>query len=299
VKIWVGQHRDALRLAVHRLLATPTNTLLSLVAIGVALALPTGGQLAILNLQQLMPSATPSPQISVFLRLDANPDAAMKVKNTLEARPDIRAVEFISADKTLSRLKQVPELSAVIAALALNPFPHTFVVTPVDDHPEAMETLTLALRTLPSIEQVQLDSTWVKRLHAALALLRVALALIGVLLGAGLVAISFSTIRLQIMTRQSEVEVSRLLGATDGFIARPFYYFATLQGLLGGALAWLIVSGSVVLLREPVVHLARLYGVEFALLSFDASQTLLLLALAAGLGWVGGLLSVRQCMPRD
>jgi cell division transport system permease protein len=114
------------------------------------------------------------------------------------------------------------------------------------------------------------------------------------LLGVAIVAVSFNTIRLQILTQRAEIEVSRLLGATDAFIRRPFYYFGSLQGLLGGGVAWLIVLAGTRLLRQPVADLAILYGVELGLEPLGAAASVLLLGFAALLGWIGAWLSVSR-----
>jgi cell division transport system permease protein len=118
--------------------------------------------------------------------------------------------------------------------------------------------------------------------------------LLAALLGAGLIAISFSTIRMQVLTQRAEIEVSRLLGATDGYIRRPFLYFGILLGLGGGILAWLLVSALVLWLRTPLAELAKLYELTLVLQTLDARDSALLLGFAGGLGWLGALISMRQ-----
>ena len=157
-----------------------------------------------------------------------------------------------------------------------------------------MARLAAELRKLPQIEHVQIDSVWVRRLDAMLQVARAGLGVLSLLLGVGLVAITFNTIRLQVLTLRNEIEVSRLLGATDAFISRPFFYFGTLQGALGGVVAWLIVAAASLLLRSPVTELASLYGLDIALAMPGAGVTACLLAVAAGLGWLGTSISLSQ-----
>jgi cell division transport system permease protein len=141
---------------------------------------------------------------------------------------------------------------------------------------------------------VQLDSAWVKKLDALLRLARLAVILLAAVLGVALVAVTFNTIRLQILTQQEEIEVSRLLGATDAFIRRPFYYFGALQGLAGGLVAWSTVLIATLLLRGPVADLAGLYGIEFALHILPLADSVVLFGLAALLGWAGAWLSLTR-----
>ncbi len=291
---WLIQHRDALALAVRRLAATPLATLLSLLAIGIALALPAGGQMLLTNAKRLASGAAPTPQISLFLDLGADKRAVGEVANRLKNNPAVKSVRFIAREDTLARMRTGEGLADVIDALPKNPFPDAFVVLPADDRPEAMEQLAAEVRKLPRVEHVQLDSAWARRLDALLNLARTGVVLLALLLSIGLVAIAFNTIRLQVLTGRAEIEVSRLLGATDAFIRRPFQYFGSIQGLLGGIVAWLIVTGITLWLRNPMADMAQAYGFDFTLRPLGVVDSAALLGAAAVLGWLGASLSLRQ-----
>lgn len=291
---WATQHWQALALALRRLIATPINTLLSLLAIGIALALPAGGQMLLANALQLARNTAPTPQISLFMDLGADRRMTQEMENRLRNHPGVKAVRFIAREDTLVRMKRGEGLADVIEALPKNPFPDAFTITPTDDSPQAMEQLAAELRKLPKVEHVQLDSDWVRRLDAMLKIGRTAIVLLALLLGVGLVAITFNTIRLQVMANRAEIELSRLLGATDAFVRRPFHYFGVLLGLLGGGLAWLIVAGATLWLRQPINELAQLYSLDFALRPLALVDSLALLSAAGALGWLGAGLSLRQ-----
>lgn len=291
---WLSQHGQALRLALRRLVATPVNTLLSLLAIGIALALPAGGQMLLANALQLARNTAPQPQISLYLDLGADRRAVQDVEARLKAHPAVKSARLIAREETLARMKASEGLGDVIEALPKNPFPDAFLVTPADERPEAMDQLAAELRKLPKIEHVQLDSDWVRRLDALLKIGRTGVLLLVLLLGAGLVAVTFNTIRLQVLSGRAEIEVSRLLGATDAFIRRPFQYHGALLGLLGGLVAWLLVAGITLWLAAPVAEVARLYSSGFVLQPLSATDSIALLAGAAALGWLGASLSVRQ-----
>jgi len=291
---WLHHHRDALLLALRRLAATPVNTLLSLLAIGIALALPAGGQMLVANALQLASNAAPTPQISLFMSLDANRAAANDVETRLKNNSGVKAARFVPREDTLARMKAAEGLGEVIEVLPKNPFPDAFVIDPKDDAPAAMEALARELKKLPRVEHVQLDSAWIRRLDALLKLGRTGVVLLALLLAVGLVAITFNTIRLQVLTQRAEIEVSRLLGATDGYIRRPFHYFGVLQGLLGGVIAWAIVWLATLWLAGPIGDLAQLYSLNFTLRPLGQIDSLVMLTLAAGLGWLGASLSLKQ-----
>lgn len=294
MKIWLAHHAAALRLALGRLFSAPFNTLLSVLAIGAALALPAGGQMLLGNAVQLARNAAPQPQLSVFMAVGADAKAAATVADRLRNHPQIRSTEVLDKEDTLVRMKRSGGLKEAIEVLGRNPFPDAFVVTPRQDNADAMEALASELKALPRVDHVQLDSAWVRRLDALLKLGRTGVGLLTLLLGGGLVAITFNIIRLQVVTMRAEVEVSRLLGATDGFIRRPFLYYGSLLGASGGLAALALVAAAAAWLNGPLTELAKLYGLDLQFAGLGIADSLLLLTLAAALGWSGAALSVRQ-----
>lgn len=298
MKVWFAHHHDAALLALRRMVGSPVNSLLSLLAIGVALALPAGGQMLLANALHLAGTNSAVPQISIFMAGNAERQSVSEIGARLGKYGGLKQVRFLPREETLARMKSNPALREVIEALPANPFPDAFVVTAADDRPEAMEKLAAEFRQWPKVEHVQLDSAWVRRLDALLKLGRTAIILLGALLGAGLIAISFSVIRMQILTHRAEIEVSQLLGATDGFIQRPFLYFGVLLGLGGAFVALLLVWGAVYWLRAPLGDLVGLYDLNLVLQALDTRDSAMLLGFAAGLGWLGALVSLRQHLDR-
>ena len=292
MKGWLLHHRKAAEQALHRLAATPVNTLLGALVVGIALALPAGSSMLLVNFQQLAQRIAAVPQLSVFMALDAGKKDVGEIEARLRNHPQVRDVRLVPRDDALQRFKQSEGIGEVIESLPRNPFPDAFVVLPRNEAPEALEALRAEFLKYPEVAHVQLDSAWVKKLDALLRLMRLAVTLLATALGLALVAVTFNTIRLQILTQSAEIEISRLLGATDAFMRRPFYYFGALQGLAGGIVAWLAVLGATLLLRTPVAELAALYGIEFALHLLPPVESALLLGLATLLGWAGAWLSL-------
>ncbi len=291
---WLHLHWAALRLALRRLTIAPLNTLLAVLVIGIALALPAGGWVLLANLQSLAAKTAPAARISLYLPVEAERRMATELGTRLKADPTIKSLQFLPREDTLKRMKGSAGLADVIDALPGNPFPDAYVITPADESPAATEALAATLRALPHVEHVQLDSAWVRRLDAMLRLGRIGLTTLAALLIAGLIAITFNTIRLQVMTQRAEIEVCRLLGATEAFIRRPYLYSGAMQGLGGGLLAWAIVALALAALQTPVNELAALYSVEFALRPATLAEALALPAIAAVTGLLGAALSLRQ-----
>jgi cell division transport system permease protein len=294
MNVWLTQHRLALALALRRLGSAPLNPLLAALAVGIALALPATGQMLLADVARLARNAAPTPQLSVFMMRNAERAAVVAVEAKLRAHAGVNSVRAVPREETLARMKQSAGLAEVIDVLPGNPFPDTFIVKPGDEVPEAMEALRADFAKLPQVEHVQLDSAWVRRLDALLRLGRMILSLLAVLFSVGLVAISFNSIRPQLLTQRAEIELSRLLGATDAFIRRPFYYHGCLQGAAGGLVAWIVVALAWWLLQAPVADLARLDAHDFALAPPGPAEGALLVGFAAALGWLGTALSLRR-----
>lgn len=294
MKVWLVQHRRALVQAVRRLVVTPVNTLFGVLVVGITLALPAGGEMLLASVLAFGRHVAATPQISIFLAPDAAPEDASEIEQRLKLQQGIEEYHFVSRDETLKRFRENQGLADVLDELPGNPFPDAFIVTTRDRDPDRLEALRSAAAAWPKVEHAQLDSAWAKRLDALLRLSRLAVALLAAVLGVAIVAVTFNTIRLQILTQRAEVDVSRLLGATDGYIRRPFYYFGALQGLLGGAVAWLLVAGAVQVLREPFAEFAGLYGTNLTLQPLPLEQSLVLIGFAGLLGWLGARLSVSR-----
>lgn len=282
---WLRLHRQAFVTALRR-----TGALNALV-IGVALSLPVGGYALLEGLCAVAGRFALDAQLSVFLRADLKRADAVALGSTLRADRRIASVRFVPREEALKDLAAVQGMSEVIAALGQNPLPDAFVV---GSKPQTLEALAADLGKLPGVAHVQADAAWARRLAALAGIGRVAIWLLSALLGLGLVAVIFNTIRLQILTQREEIEVSKLIGATDAFIRRPFYYLGVLQGAAGGIAAIAIVAAGLALLNREVAVLADSYGSTFRFAFLDAGDALAVVLFAGLLGWLGARLSVTR-----
>lgn len=290
---WFYLHLRALAHALRRLVAQPLGTLLSALVVGIALSLPGGGYLLLDNVGSLARGVSGTPEISLFLAMDAGAAEIAAIEQRLKGENELASYRFVPRDEGLRQL-EAAGLGDVLGGLKANPLPDAFVLALRREDPALFERMAERMRTWPKVAHVQLDSAWVERLHALLALGRSAVLMLAGLLGFALVVVTFNTIRLQILTQRQEIAVSRLLGATDPFIRRPFYWFGSLQGALGGLVALGTMALGVEALAAPVARLAETYGAVFALSGPDLEASLAIVAFAAFLGWLGAAISVRR-----
>jgi cell division transport system permease protein len=274
--------------------------------VAIALALPFAGLTVLENVRPVSEQLAVEPEISIFLAMDIPREKAAAIaphiRRIVQDARSTGKLEFISRENALHSLKGKTGLSDAVTALGSNPLPDAYVLKLAGFQNAAdatrVDTIAMQIKALPGVEYVQVDSAWVKRLAALLHVLRLALLFLAGTLAVVVIAVVFNTIRLQVMSQREEIEVSRLVGATDAYIYRPFYYTGALLGLCAGAVALLAVMLALQPLNGAIADFARLYASEFQLAPLDALATVALLAISAGLGLIGSLLSVQRHLAR-
>lgn len=301
---WFRQHRYALAAALGHLRRSPGSFLFNIIVVAIALALPFTGVTLLDNVRPMSEQLSVDPEISVFLKQDTPREQAEGLAVPLrQTLPDKQAkIIFTSREKALDSMKEKSGLADVLTTLGENPLPDSYVLK-LDAFRLAqsggdVDQLAEQIRALPGVDTVQVDSAWVKRLAALLNILHLGLLLLAVTLGTVVVAVIFNTIRLQVMTQREEILVSKLIGATDSFIHRPFYYTGALLGLCAGGLALGVVSLALRPLNTAIAEFARLYASEFQLTPLQPLAMAGLLGLSAGLGLIAAVLSVQRHLSR-
>jgi cell division transport system permease protein len=293
-------HAQALSGTLVRVLRHPFATALTVLVIGLSLALPTGLALLVANARAATDGFATALDVSVYLKTGVPLGKALELAQAAKDRADVAEVSVISADQALEEFRKYSGFGAALTVLKDNPLPHVLHIRPRPEAASAgrLEALRRDLAAWPEADIVQLDSEWVLRFSAILNLLRRFLLLTAAVLAAGVLAIVGNTIRLEIQGRHAEIEVTRLVGGTNVFVRRPFLYTGVLYGTCGALLAWAIVDGAVAWLAEPVAHLARLYGSRFVLQGLSRDDITTLLSCGAVLGWLGAWISTTRHLHR-
>ena len=299
IGMWFDHHVYSLVASLGRMLRKPWATALTIGVMAVAIALPVGLCAALANVQRFAGDVQQARQISVFLQPEIALDRARALADTLRGRADIAKVELRTPEQGLLELRTSSGLGEAISALDGNPLPSLLVVTPSGDE----TLLAQSLQTLPEADVVQHDAGWRQRLDGWLRFgMRLAWVL-AALLGLGALLVVGNTVRLDIQLRREEIGVLQLLGATDGFIRRPFLYLGGCYGLVAGALALALLTAADAALRAPLAELARSYGSGFVLQGFNLQSALAIVFAAGVLGWLGaGLVTghyLRQTRPTE
>ncbi|NIP72359.1 MAG: cell division protein FtsX [Gammaproteobacteria bacterium] len=296
LRAYLAGNVQVLRASLARLAATPLSSLMTAAVIGIALALPTGLYATLRNLQTVSTSWDGAAQISVFLKMEVSDERARALGDSLAQRPEIAEVQTLSREAAMAEFRDLSGFGEALDVLAKNPLPAVLVIRGDRRHsdPQTVQRLVTTLRDMPETDQAKLDLQWVKRLYAIMEIGQRAVLVVGALLALAVLLVVGNTIRLEIENRRDEIVITKLIGATNAFIRRPFLYSGLWYGVLGGLIAWALVETALGLVAGPVRRLAGSYGSTFALSSLDLPTVLQLLGFSALLGLIGSWLAVSR-----
>ena len=272
----------------------PFSTLMTSAVIAIALALPAGLYIALDNASQLSAGWDGTTQISLFLKDKVSIEQAEKLAKKLRQDIEIEKVSIIDREQGLKQFMQISGFGDAIKFLDENPLPHVITVQPLVDQqrPDQVIHLVDALQEEALVELAQLDMQWVKRLYTLLDVAQRGVWIIGSLLGLAVLLIVGNTIRLDIQNRREAIEVSKLIGASDAFIRRPFLYTGMWYGLSGGLLAWMLIAASLGIMEDPIQKLAALYHSSYEISGFSSVNITALIVISCLLGLGGSWLAV-------
>jgi len=284
--IWLDQHLYSFVSSLGRLLRKPWATLLTIGVMAVAFVLPLGLWLALANVEHFAGNVSDSREIDLFLKPDIDVARAQTLADQLRGRADVAKVVLRTPEQGLAEFRERSGLGASLDALDGNPLPSLLQISPRGDE----AGLVAALEHLPEADLVQHDAVWRDRLQAWLGFGQRLSWVLAALFGLGALLVVGNTVRLDIQARREEIGVLQLLGATDGFIRRPFIYLGAWYGLVAGALAIALLAAAAAALAPPLAQLARSYGSQFALAGLDPLRAGAVLLGAMIIGWLGAWL---------
>lgn len=299
VQVWLLRHASNLVGSLGRLARQPFASFLTVLVIAVTLALPASLHLVIKNARTLSDGWQNALDFSLYLESGTTVAEAEQLRGLIAQRADVDDVRLIDADTALEEFKAGSGFGDALDYLSDNPLPHTLVIRPSPGNTEASVTLLHEeLGNLPQVDVVQVDTEWVQRFLAILDIIQQAIAAGSLLLGAAIIIIIGNTIRLDIENRRDEIEVTKLIGASNAFVRRPFLYSGFWYGLSGGLLALGLIAYGLYSLKAPVARLAGLYSSRFEILSLGLVESAAIVGTGVLLGLLGSWLAAARHMRR-
>ena len=269
MKSLLRQHRYALAVTLRRLISQPISSLTNLLVIALALSLPLLGASLLVSIEPVARKVSVTPELTIFLKTDAASTAAEQMAKRIrsEHAHQVSGVRIIPKDRALKDLRENPAWEQALKVLPNNPLPDAVVVafTPGEDLAARADELARVWRSWPNVDLVQLDSAWVQRLEALLRFGKVGLLLLALSVMLVVLATVFNTVRMQALSQREEIGVARLVGATEGFVRRPFLYLGALTCTIAALISIGIARGALMPLNDALASLARSYDAEFAL----------------------------------
>ncbi|MDO9212643.1 MAG: permease-like cell division protein FtsX [Methylococcales bacterium] len=296
-------HAHALFSSLGRLVATPFTSIMTIAVLAISMALASGFYIMVINVQQLTANLESSNQISLFLHDEVANDSAAQLANNIRQNPNVQSVKIISKEQALAEFKTYSGFGAAIDVLDNNPLPIVLQVLPKNSlqDKQELERLFKTVEEFKEVDYAQVDMQWVERLQSIVEVARCGTALFSFMIGIGVLFIIGNTIRLELHNRRDEVMISKLVGATNSFIRRPFLYTGFWIGFISGISAWFINAILMLILRQPVEKLSGLYEGDLHLVFLSFTETVELLAIASFLGifssWAVLIVQLRHTRP--
>lgn len=294
MKNWLNQHALAIDLVLQRLKNHWLNTLTICMVIGITATLPGLLFVGLDNLQDMSRSIKQDAQISAFFRPGVHTNLIQRLINDLQAMPQVKEVRYVPKEEAIKQLNQQFVQKDLLADLPQNPLPDALFVTLTDTQPGAVKPVQELLQARGEVEELVIDSVWIERLHSMLMLGKRIAVIFASLLGIAMITVISNTVRMQVLTHEVEIEVSRLIGATHSFIRRPFLYMGGAYGLGGGLIAVALLCVIVWNLRQPVQLLANNYQSSFQLGFHLFNVGGLMLVVTTSIGWIAAFIALTQ-----
>ena len=288
-------HMQSLVFSLGKIYAAPTTTIMTIAVIGITLSLPGGFYLFLKNIDAMSGDFRSSTQITLYLDIDITEKKARAVQSEVANTPDVGDTRFISKQESLEAFRLTSGFGKSIDTLASNPLPHSIIVEPLSSADTfAVKNLLNSLQALPGVEIAKLDTEWLERLYTILEIAKRSVAIITLLFAFAVLLIIGNTIRLDIQNRYQEIIVTKLIGATNAFIRRPFLYGGLWYGLLGGIISWLIVEIGYMAIAGPLNRLKLLYQADLVLITFTFQDFIILISSSTLLGLIGSWIAVAR-----
>ena len=291
---YLSLHYKNLVDALTRITEQPLGNLMTIVVIGIALALPAGLRVMVSNISTMSDSWDAAADFTIYLEMTVDETRANELARNIEQRTDVRRAILIDRAQALVEFQNYSGFGEALETLQVNPLPHALIISPTGGSTSDVSELAMALEGMEETALVQLDTAWVKRLRSILELALRVVDIVTVLLGFGVIIVIGNTIRLEINNRQDEIEIIKLVGGSNGYVRRPFLYSGFWYGFGGGIVAILTIWGVLGLVNSPARALAELYDSSYRLIGLNFMETLMLLGTGGLLGWAGAAIATAR-----
>lgn len=269
--------------------------LVTIITISLSILIASAFTLFFVNTSDIINSWKKGLRIMAYLKPGIDNGGLKDLKLAIQALDGVDNIQFISKQEALSRLKaQMAHQASLFENLTQNPLPDSIEIrmTAATDSWQNIDSLAAQIESLPQIDEVEYGQRWVGRFAQIISLFRLAGYAMGTLFFMATIFIVANTIRLVIYSRRDEVEIMRLVGATDNFIKIPFYFEGLIQGALGALIGLVMLYVAFIFVSSNVEKgfFPGLFRFHF----LSPTVLLAILMISMLVGWLGCFISLKQ-----
>jgi cell division transport system permease protein len=291
-------HFQAFNRAMVRIFSNFASSLMMFVVIGVTLFLPSSGLLIVENISQISNNIAYDAELSLFLEKGIKQDQIDFIQSALNKTLIIKKTHYESKLTAWDKLQSKLNLNPLSTGISENPLPDAFFISLNTFNQKEINTLINDLKTIDGVENIFFDAGWVKKLRSILYLLKIGLAFLGAILVIVLIVVIGNTIRLQTLTHKDEIEVSKLIGATNSFIQRPFIYTGLMYGLGGGIITISTLKLTIEIFNKAAINLEAVLGGAFILKNLVWHQNLGIILISMIIGCSASFFAAHQSIKK-
>lgn len=234
-------------------------------------------------------------RIMAYLYQDVPAEKIPEIQKKISGMYSVEDVRFISKEEAFDVLKQqMKRQSSLLENLKENPLPNAFEIrmTASSQTWEKIENLASRIQSIPQIEEVEYGQRWLARFSYIINLFKLSGYVLGILFSVASVFIVANTVRLVLYSRRDEIEIMRLVGASDRFVKVPFYIEGVILGALGGIIGLIVLFITFVSVTSNIDQ--SITSGAFQIRFFSYGVMLIIFISSMFVGWLGCFLSLKH-----
>ena len=285
-----------LRAVLADLLKRKFATLLTVLVIAVSLTIPTVSYLLWKNIHHATTQFYPESELTVYLHKNLSEEDANLVVEKIRQQEGVESLNYISRQESLNEFRHWSGFSEELDVLDDNPLPAVVMIKPTKAFNESQKRNELRenLDKIKGVQEVRLDNDWLEKLTALTWLVAHVAIFCTVLMAVAVFLVIGNSIRADVYSNQANIEVMKLLGATDQFILRPFLYTGMIYAALGGFFACIFSSLTIGYFTGAVKYVTDIFAVNFNLNGLGLVEFLFLIVVCIIMGYIGAWLSATR-----
>lgn len=271
-------------------------SLLTVFVIAISITLPTISYLLWKNVNQTAKQWYPTPNLTIYINKDLTNEQTTELIAKLKSYPEVAQVDYLSREKTIEEFKTWSGFSNALDLLDENPLPAVAIVMPKEEAKKTviLHQLQTELLKLNGIDDIKLDDSWFTRLTALTSMIKSVVWIISVFMIIAVSLVIGNSIRLNIFARKQTIVVMQLIGATEGFILRPFLYSGILIGFISSIISLILSEIFIFQIESIILNVSDVFGTIINIEGLLWDESILIILITMIIGWLSSLIATKK-----